>query len=62
MVDFERLARPGVRELRAYDPGHDLVALRRRTSRNSPRPPSAACAPTTRGMTWSPCDVASGRG
>ena len=29
MVDFERLARPGVRELRAYDPGHDLVALRR---------------------------------
>jgi len=30
MVDFERLARPGVRELRAYDPGHDLVALRRR--------------------------------
>ena len=30
MVDFERLARPGVRELRAYDPGHDLVSLRRR--------------------------------
>ncbi|RZA12162.1 MAG: aminotransferase class I/II-fold pyridoxal phosphate-dependent enzyme, partial [Lysobacteraceae bacterium] len=30
MVDFERLARPGVRDLRAYDPGHDLVALRRR--------------------------------
>lgn len=30
MVDFEYLARPGVRELRAYDPGHDLVALRRR--------------------------------
>ncbi len=30
MIDFERLARPGVRELRAYDPGHDLVALRRR--------------------------------
>lgn len=29
-VDFERLARPGVRDLRAYDPGHDLVALRRR--------------------------------
>ena len=29
MVDFERLARPGLRELRAYDPGHDLVALRR---------------------------------
>lgn len=30
MIDFERLARPGVRELRAYDPGHDLVSLRRR--------------------------------
>ena len=30
MLDFERLARPGVRDLRAYDPGHDLVALRRR--------------------------------
>ena len=29
-MDFERLARPGVRELRAYDPGHDLVSLRRR--------------------------------
>ncbi len=32
MVDFERLARPGVRGLRAYDPGHDLVALRRRSA------------------------------
>ncbi|MFT4177904.1 MAG: histidinol-phosphate transaminase [Thermomonas sp.] len=30
MIDFERLARPGIRALRAYDPGHDLVALRRR--------------------------------
>jgi histidinol-phosphate aminotransferase len=30
MVDFEALARPGIRSLRAYDPGHDLVALRRR--------------------------------
>ncbi len=30
MVDFESLARPGIRSLRAYDPGHDLVALRRR--------------------------------
>ncbi|RZA20093.1 MAG: histidinol-phosphate transaminase [Lysobacteraceae bacterium] len=30
MVDFQALARPGVRGLRAYDPGHDLVALRRR--------------------------------
>lgn len=29
-IDFERLANPGVRRLRAYDPGHDLVALRRR--------------------------------
>ncbi len=30
VIDFETLARPGVRDLRAYDPGHDLVALRRR--------------------------------
>ena len=29
MIDFEALANPGVRGLRAYDPGHDLVALRR---------------------------------
>lgn len=29
MIDFERLANAGVRGLRAYDPGHDLVALRR---------------------------------
>lgn len=29
MTDFERLANPGIRALRAYDPGHDLVALRR---------------------------------
>lgn len=28
--DFTALARPGIRNLRAYDPGHDLVALRRR--------------------------------
>lgn len=28
--DFASLARPGIRGLRAYDPGHDLVALRRR--------------------------------
>ena len=27
---FAALAQPGVRGLRAYDPGHDLVALRRR--------------------------------
>lgn len=27
--DFETLAQPGIRGLRAYDPGHDLVALRR---------------------------------
>ncbi len=27
--DFEALAQPGIRGLRAYDPGHDLVALRR---------------------------------
>ncbi len=30
MIDFDALAQPGVRRLRAYDPGHDLVALRRR--------------------------------
>lgn len=29
MMDFEALAQPGIRGLRAYDPGHDLVALRR---------------------------------
>jgi histidinol-phosphate aminotransferase len=29
MIDFESLANPGIRGLRAYDPGHDLVALRR---------------------------------
>jgi len=28
--DFESLAQAGIRGLRAYDPGHDLVALRRR--------------------------------
>ncbi len=28
--DFDALAQPGIRRLRAYDPGHDLVALRRR--------------------------------
>lgn len=28
--DFDALAQPGIRGLRAYDPGHDLVALRRR--------------------------------
>ncbi len=32
MIDFERLANAGVRGLRAYDPGHDLVALRRKFS------------------------------
>lgn len=30
-IDFEKLAQPGIQRLRAYDPGHDLVALRRRT-------------------------------
>jgi histidinol-phosphate aminotransferase len=29
-VNFEALAQPGIRGLRAYDPGHDLVAWRRR--------------------------------
>jgi histidinol-phosphate aminotransferase len=28
--DFEALAQPGIRRLRAYDPGHDIVALRRK--------------------------------
>lgn len=28
--DFQALAQPGIQRLRAYDPGHDLVALRRR--------------------------------
>lgn len=36
MVDFETLARPGIRGLRAYDPGHDLVALRRRLAESGP--------------------------
>jgi len=27
-IDFERLTSDGIRRLRAYDPGHDLVALR----------------------------------
>ena len=30
LIDFASIANPGVRGLRAYDPGHDLVALRRR--------------------------------
>lgn len=29
MIGFDALAQPGIRALRAYDPGHDLVALRR---------------------------------
>lgn len=33
MIDFEALAQPGIRGLRAYDPGHDLVALRRASAR-----------------------------
>ena len=28
-LEFERLAQPGIQRLRAYDPGHDLVVLRR---------------------------------
>ncbi len=28
--DFDALAQPGIRKLRAYDPGHDVVALRRK--------------------------------
>ena len=28
--DFQALAQPGIQRLRAYDPGHDLVALRER--------------------------------
>lgn len=30
LPDFEALAQPGIQRLRAYDPGHDIVALRRR--------------------------------
>lgn len=30
-IDFGALAQPGIRRLRAYDPGHDLVALRRQS-------------------------------
>ncbi len=29
-IDFERLTSDGIRRLRAYDPGHDLIALRQR--------------------------------
>lgn len=29
MIEVQSLAQPGIRALRAYDPGHDLVALRR---------------------------------
>ena len=30
LIDFSTLANAGIQRLRAYDPGHDLVALRRR--------------------------------
>ena len=47
--DFQALAQPGIRGLRAYDPGHDIVALRRRFpelleagSNESPFGPSAS--------------------
>lgn len=33
-IDFERLTSDGIRRLRAYDPGHDLIALRRRFGAN----------------------------
>ena len=33
MIDFASLANAGIRALRAYDPGHDLVALRRAAPR-----------------------------
>ncbi len=33
---FAALAQPGIRGLRAYDPGHDLVALRRRHAQQQP--------------------------
>lgn len=32
MIDFEHMAQASIRALRAYDPGHDLVALRRAAS------------------------------
>ena len=41
MIDFEKLASPGVRGLRAYDPGHDLVALRRSFSQTAAQAPQA---------------------
>lgn len=56
-VDFDALAQPGIRGLRAYDPGHDLVALRREAAEAltelgsnenshgpSPKALAAACA------------------
>jgi len=30
LIDFAALANAGIQRLRAYDPGHDLVALRSR--------------------------------
>lgn len=32
MIDFSARAQAGIRSLRAYDPGHDLVALRRQSA------------------------------
>ncbi len=39
MIEFERLANTGVRGLRAYDPGHDLVSLRQRFAHAQPVAP-----------------------
>ena len=36
MIDFDALANRGIRGLRAYDPGHDLVALRRAHANDGP--------------------------
>lgn len=33
MTDFEALVQPGIARLKAYDPGHDIVALRERFGR-----------------------------
>ncbi len=34
MIDFNTLAQAGIRSLRAYDPGHDLVALRKQATQS----------------------------
>jgi histidinol-phosphate aminotransferase len=50
MLDFDALAQAGIRSLRAYDPGHDLVALRA----------ARAGALIELGSNESPCGIAPG--